>query len=233
MPDRFAYSNALRNVHPAEKLFFSLSCMLISLIGGSRYIHLTVFFIMVAAALFMARIPLRYYLKVMAAAVVFIFLGSAAVAYNFTDFYGAAFVFSRASAAISCFYFLILTTPVADILSVLRKIRVPPVVLELMGLTYRFIFVFMDISQKTRTAQASRLGYGTLKNSYRATGILISSLFARMFRQVDNLNAVLDSRGFTGELTVMQRQFTFSVTNIVAIALLDIVLIAAGTLYLK
>ncbi|MBF0555978.1 MAG: cobalt ECF transporter T component CbiQ [Nitrospirae bacterium] len=228
MPDRFAYSNAIRDVHPVEKLVFSFSCMAISLISGSTAVHLIVF-MMMAVVLFMARIPLRYYVGIMFKAFVFVFLGSVAVAYGAVDLKGAAFVFFRAFAAISCFYFLIFTTPAADILSVLRKIRIPSIIIELMGLTYRFIFVFMDITQKTRTAQSSRLGYDGLKNSYRSMGILISSLFARMLRQADYLNTALESRGFTGELNVMQRGFKSSAVNIAAITVIDIFLIVIGS----
>lgn len=230
MPDRFAYSNALRDAHPVEKLVFSFSCMLISLISGSMAVHLMVLMIMSAVVLLIAGIPLRYYAGIMSKAFVFIFLGSVAVAYgavdlSAVDLSGAMIVFFRAAAAISCFYFLILTTPVADILHILRKIRIPSIIIELMGLTYRFIFVFIDITQKTRTAQTSRLGYDGLKNSYCSMGVLISGLFARMFRQVDNLNTALESRGFTGELNVMQREFKNSAVNIAAIAVVDIYLI--------
>ncbi|MBF0517806.1 MAG: cobalt ECF transporter T component CbiQ, partial [Nitrospirae bacterium] len=137
-------------------------------------------------------------------------------------------VFFRAFAAISCFYFLILTTPVADILAVLRRCRIPAVVCEVMGLTYRFIFLFMDISHKTRTAQLSRLGYDGLINSYRSMGILVASLFQRMFRQADILNTALQSRGFTGELRVMQRAFKISPVNIATISVINLILIFVG-----
>ncbi|MBF0487271.1 MAG: cobalt ECF transporter T component CbiQ [Nitrospirae bacterium] len=229
MPDRFAYSNALRDVHPVEKLVFSFSCMVITLISGSTVVHLTVFMIMAGAVLFLARIPLGYYVGIMFKAFVFVCLGSVAVAYGAVDLHGAVFVFFRTFAAISCFYFLILTTPAADILLVLRKIHVPSIIVELMGLTYRFIFVFMDITQKTRTAQSSRLGYDGIKNSYRSMGISISSLFARMLRQADYLNTALESRGFTGELNVMQRVFKSSAVNIAAITVIDIFLIVIGS----
>ncbi|KWT81198.1 cobalt ECF transporter T component CbiQ [Candidatus Magnetominusculus xianensis] len=229
MPERYAYANALRDVHPVEKLFFSFSLMAISLISSSMAVLLMVIIIMAAVVLFLAKIPPRYYLKMMSSAFVFVFLGSAAIAYGSVDLNGAMFIFFRAFAAISCFYFLILTTPASDIFSVLRKIHVPAVICELMGLTYRFIFVFMDISHKTRTAQSSRLGYDGLKNSYRAMGILVSSLFQRMFRQADILNTALESRGYTGELRVMQRGFKTSAANIAAITIIDVLLIFAGT----
>ncbi len=207
-----------------------MSFTVISLISGSTAVHLTVIVMMAVVVLLIAKIPFWYYLKIMSLAFVFIFFGSAAIAFNSMDFHEALCVFLRAAAAVSCFYFLILTTPVADTLSVLRKIRVPLVIVELMGLTYRFIFVFMDIMQKTHTAQASRLGYSTLKRAYRSAGILISNLFARMFRHADNLNTALQSRGFTGELRIMQRQFNFSAVNIVVITVSDVVLIAVGNL---
>ncbi|MBF0456682.1 MAG: cobalt ECF transporter T component CbiQ [Nitrospirae bacterium] len=231
MPDRFAYSNALRDVHPVEKIVFAFSCMVISLISGSIPVHSLVLIIMSAVVLLIAGIPLRYYVGIMSKALAFVLFGCAAVAYGAVDLNGAMLVFFRAAAAISCFYFLILTTPAADILYILKKIPIPSIIIELMGLTYRFIFVFMEIMQKTRTAQTSRLGYDGLKNSYRSMGVLIAGLFARMFRQVDSLNTALESRGFTGELNVMQREFKSSAVNIAAIVVVDALLIYAGVIF--
>ncbi|MCG6552660.1 MAG: cobalt ECF transporter T component CbiQ, partial [Candidatus Magnetominusculus sp. LBB02] len=226
MPERFAYSNALSDVHPAEKLAFSVSCMAAALLGVSMAVHIAVIVIMASAALFIAKIPLRHYLRAMCSALIFIAIGCAAAAYGAMDLRGAVFIFLRAFAAATCFYFLIFTTAVADILAFLRKMRVPQVLLELMGLTYRFIFVFMDIAHKTQTAQSSRLGYGGLRNSYRSMGILISGLFSRTFRNADTLHTALLSRGLQEEIRVMQRVFKHSACNIAAVAAVDCLLAA-------
>ena len=94
----------------------------------------------------------------------FLILGSAAVIVNISktpldafafpvgDWYitgsrdsvtDGALLWAVALSAVSCLYFLSLNTTMTDILEVLRKLHVPPLLIELMLLIYRFIFVLL------------------------------------------------------------------------------------------
>ncbi|MBF0517805.1 MAG: cobalt ECF transporter T component CbiQ, partial [Nitrospirae bacterium] len=68
MPERFSYTNALREVHPVEKMFFSFSCMTISLICSSIAVYLIVLIIMAAVLVFLAKIPLLSFFKMISGA---------------------------------------------------------------------------------------------------------------------------------------------------------------------
>ena len=65
---------------------------------------------------------------------------------------------ARALAAIAAVYFLVLTTPLTEIVGLLRRLRVPALLLELMVLAYRQIHVFSEVAGQMRSAQVSRLG---------------------------------------------------------------------------
>ena len=67
-------------------------------------------------------------------------------------------VLARAVGAVSCLYFLSLTTPVPEVLSVLRRLRMPGVLLDLAILIYRYIFILQTACRGMRDAAASRLG---------------------------------------------------------------------------
>ena len=100
----------------------------------------------------------------------------------------------RSIAAISCLLFLALTTPMASLLILLRRMRVPAGVVDLMSLTYRFLFLFMETLQVMTRAQASRLGYGTLRRAYRSLAMLTVSFFGRVLDRVRRLETGLASR---------------------------------------
>ena len=79
-------------------------------------------------------------------------------------------------------YFLALTTPMTEIITVLHKLKVPVIITELMVLIYRFIFVFMETATTIRRAQLSRSGYVSMKSSFRSLSRLSSALLGEVFR---------------------------------------------------
>ena len=53
----------------------------------------------------------------------------------------AVLIFCTAFGAVSCLYFLSLSTPMTDLIAVLEKLHCPSLFIELMLLIYRFLFV--------------------------------------------------------------------------------------------
>jgi cobalt/nickel transport system permease protein len=78
---------------------------------------------------------------------------------------------------------------------------------ELMSLIYRFIFVLLETADTMFTAQSSRLGYVDLKTSYRSLGALVSTLFVRAYKRSTDLYTSLESRGYDGDLNVLEEPF--------------------------
>ena len=54
-----------------------------------------------------------------------------------------------------------LTTPISDVMHVLRSIKVPKVFCEIAVLMYNAIFIFLECVETMRNAQKTRLGYLT------------------------------------------------------------------------
>lgn len=130
-------------------------------------VSLITFTVMSALIIFAARIPLSYYLKLLLLPGFFILSGTITILFSFTskptsisniwwswkagnwqifisdDSIGTAInLITVVFGSISCLYFLTLTTPITVILSVLRKLKVPSLLIDLIELTYRFIFIF-------------------------------------------------------------------------------------------
>ncbi len=64
--DKYASMNGWHHVHPLEKAIFSFSFLLFSTLTKSITIALITFFVMGASILFGAKIPFRYYVRLLA-----------------------------------------------------------------------------------------------------------------------------------------------------------------------
>ncbi len=109
-------------------------------------------------------------------------------------------VLSRALGAVSCLYFLSLSTPLSELLSVLRRAHVPDIVVELAVLIYRYIFILLATFRDMKHSAASRLGYQGLKRSLCTTGLIYGALLANSFRRAGACFDAMESRCYTGQI---------------------------------
>jgi len=248
--DRYAYCNKFIGVHPIEKFLFSIGCMILSLFLNSILVSSLVFLLVGALLVLGAGIPLKFYLKILFLPISFLVLGLLTIAidigntgflcsYSFGSWQigvtekglaTAGNLFFNAMAAVSCLYFLSLTTPMVEIIALLRKGRAPELFLELMSLIYRFIFVLIETADKIYLSQSSRLGYADLKKGYRSLGHLGANLFLRAFKRSNELYDSLEARGYNGKLRVLEKRYSFSPLNIAIIVLLDCFLIVIANI---
>lgn len=248
--DQYAYINRLAHVHPLEKLVLALVTMIICLVFSSPATSLIVILFMAGMVILLARIPASFFLKLMLVPVGFLIVGVLTVAFVWVNdsnvlLWGfkvgrytvgvtshglatAGDLFLKSLAAVSCLYFLSLTTPMVDILAVLKALRLPPLLLELMSLVYRFIFVLLETADKIYTSQASRWGYATLKTSYASLGQLVSNLFTKACNNYQMLYTTLTSRCYTGELNVIESSHVLSRRNLFLIILFEAALLLAS-----
>ncbi|MCR4429585.1 MAG: cobalt ECF transporter T component CbiQ [Tepidanaerobacteraceae bacterium] len=250
--DNYAYLNKLKDVHPAEKLLFALATMAVGFIPNAL-LNLAIVLMMGTVLVFKAGIPARIFLKMLLIPFSFIIIGmltmmvnvipagsNALIKLSLPDFNVgitlesmkmSGLLFSRSMAMVSCLYFLAFTTPVMDIVAVLRSMKVPVLLLELMELIYRFLFVLMETSEKIYISQASRLGYINAKTSVHSLGRLASSLLVKSWRDSESLYISLEARGYDGELRVLTRSFPISQRNIFFIVLAEFLLLILAWLF--
>ncbi len=245
--DQYAYSNRMRAVHPGERFAFAILTLVICLAFPSMVANLAILLLMAGVVILWAGIPWRFYLKLMSLPFSFLVVGVVTIAVSLSrnpeptlqgitvwgvtigvtdqDLRVAAELFFKSLGAVSCLYFLSLTTPVLEIIAVLKKLRIPVLFIELMSLVYRFIFVLMETADRIYTAQSSRCGYATIKNSYLSMGQLASNLFIKSYHRSRMLFTALESRCYTGELKVLEPHYTVSKVNILIIVVIDLALV--------
>lgn len=222
--DRHAHTNRWRHRHPVEKLTLALGMLLLSLLLPPYPGALLIFSAMTVATVGGAGIPLGAYLRLLLAPAGFALAGAATMVVSLTIGPGTGWHFTlsplgitmasrlllRSLAAVSCLYCLALTTPVVDLLPVLRRWRVPEIVIDLMLLIYRFLFVLTATVQAMRVAQAARLGYGSLRQTRRSLSLLAAALFGQVLGRARRLETGLAARGYDGRLLVLSMEYPLS-----------------------
>jgi cobalt/nickel transport system permease protein len=224
--DRYAYSNRWRLVHPAVKGVFAGLGLVAALAAANPLVPLLVMMVMAGAALGGARIPVAAYLRLLLAPAGFLLVGvvSLAVSLGSGDLplvslpavgvtlgvshegvRQAGLVLARALGAVTCLYLLALTTPLTEVVGLLRRLGAPRLLLELMVLAYRQLFSLLQVAGEMTVAQQSRLGYASLGNSRRSLAALAANLYLLTHQRSRQLFHALLARGYEDELLWLER----------------------------
>jgi cobalt/nickel transport system permease protein len=106
---------------------------------------------------------------------------------------------TRVFASISSTFFLGLTTPLNNMIKVLKRLHLPSSLIELIVLIYRSIFIFLEEASDIYNGQELKFGYSNIKNSLRSTSLLIRSLFTKVMLKFNEMVVVLECKLYDGE----------------------------------
>lgn len=104
------------------------------------------------------------------------------------------------------------TTQFPDILTAMRAVRVPRLLVAIIGLMWRYIFVLADEALRLMRARVARSGEGDVPGyrkggqiSWRAqtAGGMAGNLFLRSIERSDRIYFAMLSRGYDGEVRTM------------------------------
>lgn len=242
--DYYAHSNELKNANSMFKVLFALSTMLICILSTSPIIPLLIALIISSILIFKAKIPAKFYFKLLAIPIAFafitfifmtLFFGMTEPWFNlgifnfviYKDGFNLGFlVFSRILGAFTCLSFLALTTPMNDLFSIFESMRIPQVVIEIAMLMYRYIFVFLEEMGNMYNSQQTRMGYGNLKNSFRSLGLLASNLFIRTWVRGEQIYITMESRCYGGSIKTFEIQRSMGIKNIMLLISFESLLLA-------
>lgn len=235
MLDWYAHNSKLKMAHPGEKVAFTFVCLGLALYFSRATISLALIAVQSIILLFYLGIPPRFYIKLLLMPLAFLLPGCLAVAleipatqaavmltlplgplrvgFNTGGIYMAVNLLLRSLAALCSLYFLTLTTPFTQLGWLLRKAKLPPAGVELVALTYRFIFVLAETAQSIYTAQAARLGYACWRNTLKSLGGLAAGLLFKSFYRSQMMHNGLISRCYDGEFPSLEMYYRFSPRN--------------------
>lgn len=235
--DDYAHANALRDVNPRLKLALGLCSILVCVFSTSPLAPLLVAATIGAATVFLAKIPARFYLKLLAVPLAFALLSCAAVIFvrggdaifTFTSsILGvrleisqdglnlALLLLARTIGGMSSLFFIALTTPMIEVFSILKSVGLPGFLIELSMLIYRYIFVLLDQAATIHSAQTMRLGGSNMRSALSAFSMLTSVLFLSAWEQGERLIVAMDSRCYDGRLDVMDTDLPMPMKGLAA-----------------
>ena len=220
-----AYTNRWRFVSPAAKAMFCLGGFVAAFTASQATAAALVAALIVVVTLAGAGIPLASYLRIALPPLGFLLLGCLSLAYsldmNSTNGKLAIHwlvdgwsplgqLAARSLGALTALLFLALTTPMLDLIALLRRLKVPEVLLEIMVLCYRMLFVFSEALHNTQTAQAARLGYATPGLALRSLGSLTANLTLQIWQRSRDLQLAAQSRNNDGALRFLEPEYANS-----------------------
>ena len=116
----------------------------------------------------------------------------------------AAIFFMRVLASVSFAVLLVLTTRQHVLLKALRTFKVPQLFVMTMEMCYRYIFLLLDIVQKTFLAIKSRVGFvSSARDGQKIVGANMAGLWLKSYRMQSQVYEAMLSRGYAGEPRVL------------------------------
>lgn len=223
--DKYAYTNNLTEINPKIKGSIGLIFLITSMAFKNIFCLISIITFMSALIVFLAKIDLKSYLKLVKIPMYFLIMGvlinlinisfdSKGLIYSLNimslnigisnkSIITSVHILFRAIACLTCIYFFILTTPFNQIIFLLKKLHISDTVIELSMLVYRFIFIFLEEVSDIRKSQQLRFGYINLKTSYNSVGILGNMLFKRMMKRYDEMCISLDIKLYDSKFHIV------------------------------
>jgi cobalt/nickel transport system permease protein len=213
--EQSAYANRWRPVAPCAKGLFALGGLVAAFVAAGRWeAGLLVTALLVGTTLIGARVPAGLYLRVAAPALFFLAISALSLALSVDRSADAGLgvhttgagleqvsqVVTRSLGGLAALLFLVLTTPLTDLIALLRRLKTPEVLLDIMVLCYRTLFVFSGAVDDMRTAQAARLGYANTRLTLRSLGELVANLTLQIWQRSQALHQAALARNNDGPL---------------------------------
>ncbi len=210
-----AQANGLREVNTYVKLVAGLGAIILCLLSTSFIAPLFIAVLLTGAIILLARVDVRTYAELfivpfwfaaMSVIVIILLSGGSEVYWSWTPFSWLSisisreslnegmFVFCRVIGGMAALIFIALTTPMTDLFIVMRRCRVPEVVLDLVMMIYRAIFMIMHLLVLTYQAQVMRLGYSSFRESIESFATLCGSVFIASWDAGEDLVRAMDAR---------------------------------------
>lgn len=224
--DSLSRQSKFSSMNPELKLLGSTLLLILSILSDSVWPPLLLFVAM-AVITVSGGIRLHDYLSLLSLPAAFLLLSGIALLWDFSSqptgvlsfpCFGGYFVLTetaqisarlimaRALGAVSCLYFLSLSTPMSEIITSLRKFHVPGIITDLAILIYRYIFILLSTYRCMKDAAASRLGFRGLTRSLLTTGKIYGKLLGNSFRKAGACFDAMESRCYNGEIRFLHKK---------------------------
>lgn len=105
----------------------------------------------------------------------------------------------RVLAGISTLLFLTMSTSINKLIFAAKWFHIPNAFLEVLTITYRYIFVLFDEMSSVKNAQKIRLGFSSYNKSMKSFGSISGIIILRAIDKSEKLYKAMKSRGYNGQ----------------------------------
>lgn len=218
--DHYAYQNRWRTVNPLAKGIGFISLLLIAFCS-TTLIQVVLLLVLAPITCYNSHIGLKKYCRWLFIPFAFLLvsvigillsfawnkehmlvsipIGSIYIGINADSIIVAQNAFFRSLCCLAVTYLFVLSTPFDQLIQIGKKTHLPKVLLEIILLTYRFIFIFLDEVAAIKRAQTLRFGYISMKTSYHSLGMLITMLLTRVLSRYSQMTIALETKLYKGD----------------------------------
>lgn len=225
--DTIAYNSKIKHWNSEFKIIFALLSLIACVASGNIFVSVFIIVAMAVISIGIGGVNCGRYIKLMTIPITFIILGTIAIAAGFSKepvgqynlnlkffyiyttnigIFKAVKAALKALGAVSSLYMMTLSTPVNEIVSAMRKIHIPKLIVELMNMIYRFIFILTEVQHSIKTSAKSRLGYCDFKTSCYTFGASAASLLIISLKKANTYYDAMESRCYMGELLFLEEK---------------------------
>ncbi len=224
--DAMAYNSKMRSWNAGFKVLLAIISLILCIAFNNIYVSIATILMMGYLTVVIGELEFDHYISMMTIPIVFMVVGAITIAigyslkpigqYNlhvFNLFYiywsqksliQAAVLILKALGAVSALYMMTLTTPLTELVSVLRKAHMPKLIVELMNMIYRYIFIMLETYSRLKNSAESRLGYCDFRTSCYSFGQIASNLFVITLKKGNAYYNALEARCYNGELNFLE-----------------------------
>ncbi|MFH1612919.1 MAG: cobalt ECF transporter T component CbiQ [bacterium] len=228
------YSNLKSPIHqldPRSKIiFFLLYIFFVITILPNDFLQFIAYFIIMFIVILISRIPLIYILKRTCVIIPFILLIAIFIPFSkktqIENSYNIGYLFVshnrlwifwnmliKSFLTILAMIVLSSTTKFSTLLKGLEFFKIPKILIMLLSFMYRYIFVLIDEAQRIEHARNSRYFGGEYLRQIKTIGNIIGCLFIKTYERGEKIYQSMLSRGFNGEIKILNR-LNFSILDI-------------------
>lgn len=141
------------------------------------------------------------------------------------------FLLLRVSTSVTLTLLLVLTTPWNTVLSALSVLRVPPVFVLMLGMTYRYIYLLLRVANDMFLSRKSRVvGRLSTADNQKMLASIAGTLLSKSLNLSSEVYLAMQSRGFRGAVITLKpfRMQRKDWLWLIALALISAASIALG-----
>lgn len=242
--DTLAYSSRMVNWSPLGKLILVIAILVVNITVDSLLVTFVTLGIGLALMAYSTnfKIPFLIFLAILEAFVILIF-GAGVISVNGTDstqviwdtdflwmhfhmtvesFNKAWLILFRGTAGIAVMLAYATSTPIPHMSLAMKQVHMPPELIEIVVLIYRYAFLLLERMEAMWNAASSRMGFNGARTYINTVAAIAIGIFIQSTNLSDKSQIALDCRNYRGYFPVFSEPARMSIKWIVVIVALAV-----------